>query len=585
MPRRVAHQQPQQQQAEKDEDDMALPEEGSAAAAAAGSSSTAAASGGAAAAPASNPLVDLLNDLKCAICLGVVHSPRSLPCNHFFCAPCLTEQLAADVASEKAAQKAKSNSTLRLPHRCPACRAEYTKRNIVQDPLVTEFARLALALKRQPDVRELRDPDESILEMSQASVAVGTPATPIRRGSSVRRSASDTRKGAHASSEASAATAAAAASPAAAAAPSSRRRAVTPPSFRDPFEFRGTETQTSSGGSHDKAAAAASAAASAALTPSKLVTPVRGARAARKNYRDPGSQDDTPMSSMQDESGDDREAASDDGDDEAELQLAPVPVSAASAPQCSATKALKGYPIAALESGTCAVCCAHSDEEATVTCQYCAVSVHVALCYGNTTHTLTAAERAAWHCDRCSEATGVRQVTCCMCPNTDDQAFKKTNDGRWIHASCAMWSRFMHALCISACTQYRAHVLSAMLLSVCASVFSPRVQVQVSRRSPDRVCERRASQPLHRGLQILPRQGRRHPVHVPQLQILIPWSAHTTTHHCEVPLALRHRRPGRLLNCCWIALLSCSAMRSPARHRVPPAYRWCQSAGQSRRGL
>jgi len=104
-------------------------------------------------------------------------------------------------------------------------------------------------------------------------------------------------------------------------------------------------------------------------------------------------------------------------------------------------KKCKGYPETELPADACMVCCAVSEEEAVVTCRLCKVRVHSQLCYGSTTHEISEAERANWHCDRCSESMGTKQVTCCVCPNTEDQAFKKTDQGTWIHASCAQWSQ------------------------------------------------------------------------------------------------------------------------------------------------
>jgi hypothetical protein len=449
-------------------------------------------------------LVDLLCDLKCAICLGVVIAPQSLPCNHFFCATCLAAQMASDAAAAAAERKKKSNSTLRLKHLCPHCRQEYTKRNLVPDPLVMRMASLALELRRRPDLRELRDrdPDESLLELSQVSAPTPSPGRRI-----TRRTASDTSSRGGGGMMESDAAAAAPSTPVrrhsssgtAAAGASAQRRAH----MYDPFAFHATETQVSSGGSGDKRPAASSAAASlapanrsaahpfspaaaAAAIPSAATTPRRSTRSSspRKSYREVEGTASASVSQEEDElqrqeeeivrmqlqsqsereedeedeqEGDESEREESDEDEEpaagtaanALVAVSSAP-SSASRPQPMAYKQLKGYPIVELSPGTCHVCCQHSEEEATVTCRLCKVSVHAQLCYAHTMHTLTAEERGRWTCDRCSDAQGTKQVSCAVCPNTDDQAFKKTDDGRWVHASCAMWSQWQQNSALSA---------------------------------------------------------------------------------------------------------------------------------------
>lgn len=110
----------------------------------------------------------------------------------------------------------------------------------------------------------------------------------------------------------------------------------------------------------------------------------------------------------------------------------------------SASNRKKRYPARDLHPDACAVCGEVTEEEAVVRCVQCGVQVHSELCYGPPTKSLSAEERANWHCDRCSPRMGKKDVECCVCPNTDDQAFKKTDHGKWIHASCASWSQGKH---------------------------------------------------------------------------------------------------------------------------------------------
>ena len=104
----------------------------------------------------------------------------------------------------------------------------------------------------------------------------------------------------------------------------------------------------------------------------------------------------------------------------------------------SAYKQLKDYSPIEIPVDACAVCGGVSEDDPVVQCRLCKVQVHSELCYGPAIP-LTTGQRANWYCDRCSESMGTKHVTCCVCPNTDDQAFKRTDTGEWIHASCATW--------------------------------------------------------------------------------------------------------------------------------------------------
>lgn len=44
-----------------------------------------------------------------------------------------------------------------------------------------------------------------------------------------------------------------------------------------------------------------------------------------------------------------------------------------------------------------------------------------------------------WLCEPCSMQSSVERISCCVCPNESERAFKKTKEKRWIHVSCALW--------------------------------------------------------------------------------------------------------------------------------------------------
>lgn len=59
---------------------------------------------------------------------------------------------------------------------------------------------------------------------------------------------------------------------------------------------------------------------------------------------------------------------------------------------------------------------------------------HSQVCYG-----IQEIPEGEWYCERCSKAGIKKNVSCVACPNTQDQAFKPTTDGKWIHVACALW--------------------------------------------------------------------------------------------------------------------------------------------------
>lgn len=50
-----------------------------------------------------------------------------------------------------------------------------------------------------------------------------------------------------------------------------------------------------------------------------------------------------------------------------------------------------------------------------------------------------------WFCDRCTylKKHKKEEIVCCQCGQSGS-AFKRTNDGRWIHIICAMWTPELH---------------------------------------------------------------------------------------------------------------------------------------------
>lgn len=54
--------------------------------------------------------------------------------------------------------------------------------------------------------------------------------------------------------------------------------------------------------------------------------------------------------------------------------------------------------------------------------------------------TLDCVPEGEWYCDRCVYLKDHKDevVVCCQC-GQEGSAFRRTNDGRWIHTTCAMW--------------------------------------------------------------------------------------------------------------------------------------------------
>jgi hypothetical protein len=101
-------------------------------------------------------------------------------------------------------------------------------------------------------------------------------------------------------------------------------------------------------------------------------------------------------------------------------------------------------------SDSCAICLGSDGEEGDelVFCDNCGkkdlficacFNVHLSLdlCVHQTCYGIEFLPDGNWFCEPCSEK--IEKVVCCVCPNTQDMAFKKTTDGQWIHVNCALW--------------------------------------------------------------------------------------------------------------------------------------------------
>nr|XP_027204582.1 PHD finger protein 14-like [Dermatophagoides pteronyssinus] len=94
----------------------------------------------------------------------------------------------------------------------------------------------------------------------------------------------------------------------------------------------------------------------------------------------------------------------------------------------------------------CSVCLgeqSHSDDEL-VECDACGITVHE-LCYGiqsDDTESIhsnaSSASTEPWFCDPCK--AGIRQPFCELCP-TESGIFKLTDNGRWVHMVCALYTQ------------------------------------------------------------------------------------------------------------------------------------------------
>ncbi|SPQ96068.1 unnamed protein product (mitochondrion) [Plasmodiophora brassicae] len=77
-------------------------------------------------------------------------------------------------------------------------------------------------------------------------------------------------------------------------------------------------------------------------------------------------------------------------------------------------------------------CCLDAGLAPLLTCSQCSVRVHPD-CYG-----VTASKRSSWTCTACSAKTRTRPF-CVMC-RIPGGALKPTNDNRWAHICCALWT-------------------------------------------------------------------------------------------------------------------------------------------------
>jgi NuA3 HAT complex component NTO1 len=59
------------------------------------------------------------------------------------------------------------------------------------------------------------------------------------------------------------------------------------------------------------------------------------------------------------------------------------------------------------------------------------------LCVHQSCYGVEIVPEGEWYCEPCAESAN--GVHCCVCPNEEDGAFKKTTEGSWIHLNCALW--------------------------------------------------------------------------------------------------------------------------------------------------
>jgi PHD-finger/PHD-zinc-finger like domain len=103
--------------------------------------------------------------------------------------------------------------------------------------------------------------------------------------------------------------------------------------------------------------------------------------------------------------------------------------------------AVRGIPAEDAQSGRCHVCDRddESDGVQLLGCVACGVHVHTT-CYD------TAAPPAGghWRCDVCTAGIAEPPI-CALCPVIGG-ALKLAGDGRWVHATCALWIRGIEML-------------------------------------------------------------------------------------------------------------------------------------------
>uniref|UniRef100_A0A7S1G3S2 Uncharacterized protein n=1 Tax=Bicosoecida sp. CB-2014 TaxID=1486930 RepID=A0A7S1G3S2_9STRA len=116
-------------------------------------------------------------------------------------------------------------------------------------------------------------------------------------------------------------------------------------------------------------------------------------------------------------------------------------IAAAGRPSAEAAREAEAARNAAdmIDDDAVCVVCFDGDSTATneiVYCDGCNVGAHQS-CYGVQT-----IPDGDWYCDRCryiKNGGDRRHVTCALCPFADG-ALKPTNDGRWAHVVCALWT-------------------------------------------------------------------------------------------------------------------------------------------------
>eukprot|EP01083_Nonionella_stella_P044278 119274_1 len=78
-----------------------------------------------------------------------------------------------------------------------------------------------------------------------------------------------------------------------------------------------------------------------------------------------------------------------------------------------------------------------ADDDTVFFCDICNMGIHP-ICYGILPEEVANIKANPWSCHRCTKI-GAKNVECSLCPNTDDQAFTDTDDGKWIHVSCSLY--------------------------------------------------------------------------------------------------------------------------------------------------
>lgn len=108
-----------------------------------------------------NVLDVLQKELNCPICLSVLDSPSSLPCNHFFCSECLDKLFVDGLCT------------------CPMCKQISKRRQRVNDPVIRNICKLykKLTVLTAPDLD-----NASAMTVQTAAVAADPANTGITVG-------------------------------------------------------------------------------------------------------------------------------------------------------------------------------------------------------------------------------------------------------------------------------------------------------------------------------------------------------------------------------------------------------------------